>query len=87
MFEVPLPAPDGKNKTISAETRSWEKAEQQAQEIRDSWDPVKQRFREYGVCGVRAKALGPRDNCERRSRPIQMTTQGLLVGYPGCESI
>jgi hypothetical protein len=37
---------DGKNKTISGKTRSWEKAEQQAQEIRDSWDPVKQRLRE-----------------------------------------
>ncbi|HEX4652428.1 MAG TPA: hypothetical protein VH250_13080, partial [Granulicella sp.] len=37
---------DGKNKTISAKTRSWTKAEQQAQEIRDSWDPVKQKLRE-----------------------------------------
>ncbi len=37
---------DGKNKTISAKTRSWEKAEQQAQEIRESWDPVKQKLRE-----------------------------------------
>ena len=39
---------DGKNKTISAKTRSWEKAERQAQEIRDSWDPVKQKLRELG---------------------------------------
>ena len=37
---------DGKDTTVSAKTRSWEKAEQQAQEIRDSWDPVKQRLRE-----------------------------------------
>jgi site-specific recombinase XerD len=37
---------DGNDKTISARTCSWEKAEQQAQEIRDSWDPVKQRLRE-----------------------------------------
>jgi hypothetical protein len=37
---------DGKNKTICAKTRSWEKAEQQAQEIRDGWDPVKQKLRE-----------------------------------------
>jgi len=37
---------DGKNKTIAARTRSWEKAEQQAQEIRESWDPVKQKLRE-----------------------------------------
>lgn len=37
---------DGKNKTISAKTCSWEKAEQQAQEIRDSWDPIKQKLRE-----------------------------------------
>lgn len=32
---------DGKNQTISAKTRSWEKAESRAQEILDSWDPVK----------------------------------------------
>jgi hypothetical protein len=37
---------DGNNKTISAKTRSWDKAEQQAQEIRQSWDPVKQKLRE-----------------------------------------
>jgi hypothetical protein len=37
---------DGRNKTVSAKTRSWDKAEQQAQEIRESWDPVKQRLRE-----------------------------------------
>jgi hypothetical protein len=37
---------DGKNKTVSAKTRSWDKAEQQAQEIRESWDPVKQKLRE-----------------------------------------
>jgi hypothetical protein len=37
---------EGKDTTLSAKTRSWEKAEQQAQEIRDSWDPVKQRLRE-----------------------------------------
>src|SRR6267378_8464994 len=40
---------DGKDKTISAKTRSWEKAEQQAQEIRDSWDPVKQRRAKFPV--------------------------------------
>jgi integrase/recombinase XerD len=39
---------DGKNKTISAKTRSWKKAEDRAQEIRDSWDPVKQKLRELG---------------------------------------
>jgi hypothetical protein len=44
--EVPLPSADGKNKTVSAKTRSWDKAEQQAQEIRESWDPVKQKLRE-----------------------------------------
>jgi len=37
---------DGKIKTISAKTRSWANAEQKAQEIRDSWDPVKQRLKE-----------------------------------------
>jgi len=37
---------DGKRQTISAKTRSWEKAEAKAQEIRDAWDPVKQKMRE-----------------------------------------
>ena len=37
---------DGENKTISAKTRFWEKAEQQAQEIRESWDPATQKLRE-----------------------------------------
>jgi integrase len=33
---------DGKDQAISAKTRSWEKAEEKAGEIRDSFDPVKQ---------------------------------------------
>jgi len=37
---------NGKSNTNSAKTRSWEKAEQQAQEIRESWDPLKQKLRE-----------------------------------------
>jgi integrase/recombinase XerD len=37
---------DGKRQTISAKTRSWDKAEDKAQEIRDAWDPVKQKMRE-----------------------------------------
>ena len=37
---------DGKRQTVSAKTRSWEKAEARAQEIRDTWDPVKQKMRE-----------------------------------------
>jgi hypothetical protein len=44
--EVPQPAPRRKNKTISAKTPSREKAEQQAHEIRESWDTVKQKLRE-----------------------------------------
>ena len=48
---------DGKNKTISAKTRSWEKAEAQARDIRDSWDPVKQKLRELGEL-QQAKELG-----------------------------
>jgi hypothetical protein len=48
---------DGKNKTISAKTRSWEKAEQQAQEIRESWDPVKQKLRELDEL-TQARELG-----------------------------
>ena len=37
---------DGRNQTISAKTRSWSVAEEKAAEIRDAWDPVKQRLRE-----------------------------------------
>jgi integrase/recombinase XerD len=37
---------DGKRRTVSAKTRSWDKAENKAQEIRDAWDPVKQTMRE-----------------------------------------
>ena len=48
---------DGKNKTISAKTRSWTKAEQQAHEIRDSWDPVKRKLRELGEL-QQARELG-----------------------------
>jgi hypothetical protein len=33
---------DGKYKLVSAKTRSWEKAEQKARELRDSYDPVRQ---------------------------------------------
>ena len=33
---------DGKYKLVSAKTRSWERAEQKAREIRDSFDPIKQ---------------------------------------------
>jgi integrase len=31
----------GANRRIATKTRSWEEAEKQAQELRDSWDPVK----------------------------------------------
>ena len=34
---------DGKRRTLSAKTRSWEKAEAKAQEIRDAWDPLKRK--------------------------------------------
>jgi site-specific recombinase XerD len=33
---------DGKYKLVSAKTRSWEKAEQKARELRDSFDPLRQ---------------------------------------------
>jgi len=33
---------DGGSRQVSAKTRSWEKAEERAQEIRDSWNPVRQ---------------------------------------------
>jgi integrase len=35
----------GKNRRVSAQTRSWERAEQAAQELRDSWDPRLQRLK------------------------------------------
>jgi len=50
---------NGKNKTISAKTRSWEKAEQQAQEIRESWDPLKQKLRELDELKQAQEAAGP----------------------------
>jgi site-specific recombinase XerD len=37
---------DGKRSTISAKTRSWSVAEKKAQDIRDSWDPVKRKLKE-----------------------------------------
>ena len=44
--EVPLPAPKRQEQHYLRKDRSWEKAEQQAQEIRESWDPLKQKLRE-----------------------------------------
>src|SRR5258708_30309851 len=35
----------GKNRRISAKTRSWPSAEDAAQELRDSWDPRLQRLK------------------------------------------
>src|ERR1700741_5211303 len=35
----------GKNRRISAKTRSWERAEDAAQELRDLWDPRLQRLK------------------------------------------
>jgi hypothetical protein len=37
---------DGKRTTVSAKTRSWEKAEEQARRIREDWDPVKRELNE-----------------------------------------
>jgi len=37
---------DGESRQVSAKTRSWEKADERAQEIRDSWNPVRQLERE-----------------------------------------
>jgi site-specific recombinase XerC len=44
--EVPLPAPGREKQDYLRKDPLLGKAEQQAQEIRDSWDPVKQRLRE-----------------------------------------
>lgn len=35
----------GKNRRVSAKTRSWELAEKRAQELRDSWNPEKQELK------------------------------------------
>jgi len=35
----------GKNRRVSAKTRSWELAEKRAQDLRDSWDPEKQELK------------------------------------------
>jgi integrase len=35
----------GKNRRVSVKTRSWERAEEKAQELRDSWDPRFQKLR------------------------------------------
>jgi hypothetical protein len=35
----------GKNRRVSAKTRSWEQAENRAQDIRDSWNPDKQELK------------------------------------------
>ena len=35
----------GTNRRVSAITRSWEQAEQRAQDMRDSWDPEKQELK------------------------------------------
>jgi hypothetical protein len=45
---------DGKYKLVSGKTRSWEKAEQKARELRDSFDPVRQLQRQ-----LEAKAQKP----------------------------
>lgn len=36
----------GKDRNVSAKTRSWEEAERQAREISDSWDPIPVREKE-----------------------------------------
>ena len=35
----------GKNRRVSAKTRSWEQAEKRAQDVRDSWNPEKQELK------------------------------------------
>ena len=37
---------DVESRQVSGKTRSWEKAEEKAREIRDSWNPVRQLERE-----------------------------------------
>jgi hypothetical protein len=66
---------DGKDTTVSAKTRSWEKAEQQAQEIRESWDPVKQRLGELDELKQAPSLARPRSPMlwNGGSRPLKRT--------------
>jgi integrase len=50
---------DGRDRRISAKTRSWEVAEKQAQDLCDSWDPEKQELKR-----LRAKAEATRVTIE-----------------------
>jgi integrase len=42
LHEVAVLYRDGKYKLVSAKTRSWERAEQKAREVRDTFDPIRQ---------------------------------------------
>jgi site-specific recombinase XerD len=48
----------GKDRSISAKTRSWERAERKAREIMDSWDPVRRLQRELEQQRKQAEAAG-----------------------------
>jgi integrase len=50
-------AGSGKNKMISAKTRSWEKAEEEAQKHRDTIDPVKQELKRLRAAKERESVL------------------------------
>ncbi len=52
---------DGKDRAISAKTRSWEAAEKKAREIMDEWDPVRRLQREL-------------EKKEKQARTISETT-------------
>ena len=56
----------GKNRRVSAKTRSWEQAEKRAQDLRDSWDPEKQELKR-----LRAEKKGNRSGWKR---PLSSST-------------
>lgn len=57
---------DGKYRLVSAKTRSWEKAEQKAREIRDSFDPIRRLQRQ-----LEAKAQADKSQLEIASATEQ----------------
>ena len=56
LHEVPYVYRENTSRQVSAKTRSWERAEERAQEIRDSWSPVKALQRELEAKVRRSEA-------------------------------
>ena len=80
------------SRQVSAKTRSWEKAEERAQEIRDSWSPVKalqrelearvrkSEAREVLISDAVALFLKEVERLNRKKRPEQNIVSLLRIG-------